>query len=175
MSVRSRVGRLLVVLLAAVCVLAGCSRESYADKIAVEGIGQVRQQGLSGLVVRLDVRNDTGHRLKLREASFEFHYVQEWVASLSLREELRVPPHFRGELPSAWRVRASAPGALRALKRKIAAGETGKIFVTAHVRGKGGPMGFKFSREMMPLSEFFNIFGIDIEDLKPYLEENRPC
>ena len=39
------------------------------------------------------------------------------------------------------------------------------------VEGRGGPASVKNSEEMVPLSEFLNIFGLSLQDVKNYLDE----
>ena len=45
------------------------------------------------------------------------------------------------------------------------------IGVSFAIEGRGGPARVKISREMMPLSEFLNIFGLSLQDVKNYLDE----
>ena len=45
------------------------------------------------------------------------------------------------------------------------------VAVSFAVEGRGGPASVKNSEEMVPLSEFLNIFGLSLQDVKNYLDE----
>ena len=57
------------------------------------------------------------------------------------------------------------------MTKKIREDDISKIGVSFAIEGRGGPAHVKISREMMPLSEFLNIFGLSLNDVKNYLEE----
>ena len=57
------------------------------------------------------------------------------------------------------------------MTKKIREDDISKIGVSFAIEGRGGPARIKISREMMPLSEFLNIFGLSLNDVKNYLEE----
>ena len=49
------------------------------------------------------------------------------------------------------------------------AGEIGQVAVSCRIRGRGGPVRVNISQEMMPLSDFLNIFGLTLQDVQNYL------
>ena len=45
----------------------------------------------------------------------------------------------------------------------------GQVAVSCRIRGRGGPVRVNISQEMMPLSDFLNIFGLTLQDVQNYL------
>ena len=91
------------------------------------------------------------------------------AALLPLHEHLR--RHARATPDRAaylWYGRTITWAELDAASDAFAARLVGISFA---VEGRGGPARVKISREMMPLSEFLNIFGLSLQDVKNYLDE----
>lgn len=162
-----------LLLLAVVLGMPSCRRaaERARRDIAVERIVEVARLGSAGAVVTLHVRNDSRRTLRLDEARFELFLAGGLAAEFRLHEPVRVAARTTADCRTVWRVRTEDPMAYYALQRKIRAGETARIEVSAHVAGRGGGFPVKFSCERMPLSEFLNTFGATIEDLENFLEE----
>lgn len=168
-------GRMLfyMLLFASVLSLGSCRRaiEKAQRNIRIEAVEKAERQGLSGAEIVLRVRNDTGYKLKLKKASLEVYYAEGLVTKVALRKEVEVPRRTTGSVTTLWRIRTSDPMALHVMTKKIREDDISKIGVSFAVEGRGGPAPVKISQQMMPLSEFLNIFGLSLDDVKNYLEE----
>ena len=168
-------GRMLfcILLLGVVLPLGSCRRmaEKAQRNIRLEAVEKARRQGLSGAEIVLRVKNGTGHKLKLEKASLTVYYAGGVVTKVALREPAEAPRRATASVTTLWRIRTSDPMALHVMTKKIREDDISKIGVSFAVEGRGGPARVKISREMMPLSEFLNIFGLSLNDVKNYLEE----
>lgn len=165
---------LYILLLSAVALsLGSCRRavEKARRNIRVEAVEKIERQGLTGAEVVLRVRNDTGYKLVLDNARLDIYYGRSRVGDISLREGVEVARHTAGSVSTLWRIRISDPLALYVLAKKIERNDLSEVAVSFSVEGRGGPAPVKISREMVPLSEFLNIFGLTMQDLKNYLKE----
>ena len=146
-------GRMLfcILLLGVVLPLGSCRRmaEKAQRNIRLEAVEKARRQGLSGAV----------------------YYAGRVVTKVALREPAEAPRRATASVTTLWRIRTSDPMALHVMTKKIREDDISKIGVSFAVEGRGGPARVKISREMMPLSEFLNIFGLSLNDVKNYLEE----
>lgn len=168
-------GRMLfcILLFSAVLPLGSCRRavEKAQRNIRLEAVEKAERQGLSGAEIVLRIKNDTGHKLKLEKASLTVFYAGGVVTKVALREPAEVPRRTTARVATLWRIRTSDPMALHVITKKIREDDISKIGVSFTVEGRGGPAPVKISQEMMPLSEFLNIFGLSMNDVKNYLEE----
>ena len=168
-------GRMLfcILLLGVVLPLGSCRRmaEKAQRNIRLEAVEKARRQGLSGAEIVLRVKNGTGHKLKLEKASLTVYYAGGVVTKVALREPAEAPRRATASVTTLWRIRTSDPMALHVMTKKIREDDISKIGVSFAIEGRGGPARVKISREMMPLSEFLNIFGLSLNDVKNYLEE----
>ena len=144
--------------------------EKAQRNIRLEAVEKARRQGLSGAEIVLRVKNGTGHKLKLEKASLTVYYAGGVVTKVALREPAEAPRRATASVTTLWRIRTSDPMALHVMTKKIREDDISKIGVSFAVEGRGGPARVKISREMMPLSEFLNIFGLS----KQLFEENYP-
>ena len=168
-------GRMLfcILLLWVVLPLGSCRRmaEKAQRNIRLEAVEKARRQGLSGAEIVLRIKNGTGHKLKLEKASLTVYYAGGVVTKVALREPAEAPRRATASVTTLWRIRTSDPMALHVMTKKIREDDISKIGVSFAIEGRGGPARVKISREMMPLSEFLNIFGLSLNDVKNYLEE----
>lgn len=168
-------GRMLfcILLLWVVLPLGSCRRmaEKAQRNIRLEAVEKARRQGLSGAEIVLRIKNGTGHKLKLEKASLTVYYAGGVVTKVALREPAEAPRRATASVTTLWRIRTSDPMALHVMTKKIREDDISKIGVSFAVEGRGGPARVKISREMMPLSDFLNIFGLSLNDVKNYLEE----
>ena len=140
-----------ILLLGVVLPLGSCRRmaEKAQRNIRLEAVEKARRQGLSGAEI------DAGGV----------------VTKVALREPAEAPRRATASVTTLWRIRTSDPMALHVMTKKIREDDISKIGVSFAVEGRGGPARVKISREMMPLSDFLNIFGLSLNDVKNYLEE----
>ena len=161
-------GRMLfcILLLGVVLPLGSCRRmaEKAQRNIRLEAVEKARRQGLSGAEIVLRIK-------KLEKASLTVYYAGGVVTKVALREPAEAPRRATASVTTLWRIRTSDPMALHVMTKKIREDDISKIGVSFAVEGRGGPARVKISREMMPLSEFLNIFGLSLNDVKNYLEE----
>lgn len=160
-------------LLALVLPMTSCRRatERALSKIRVEEVVKLERQGLSGAELVLRVKNATGHKLVLERAVLRIYYAENLVTSIALRGRVEVPRRSDGEITTLWRTRTSDPMALYVMRKKLAGGDLSRIAVSFSIEGRGGPAPVNISQEMMPLSDFLNIFGLSFDEVKTYLKE----
>lgn len=160
-------------LLALVLPMTSCRRatERALSKIRVEEVVKLERQGLSGAELVLRVKNATGHKLVLERAVLRIYYAENLVTSIALRGRVEVPRRSDGEITTLWRTRTSDPMALYVMRKKLAGGDLSRIAVSFSIDGRGGPAPVNISQEMMPLSDFLNIFGLSFDEVKTYLKE----
>lgn len=144
--------------------------ERIREKIRIEAVERAGLRGLTGLEVVLRVRNDTGCKLRLDEASFDLYLGTSFVAGIVLTEPVGVGRHMAESVATQWRLRISDPLAAYALVRRIGRGDLAAVTVSYAAVGRGGPMTVNILREKVPLSEFLNTFGVDSDELKNYIE-----
>lgn len=162
---------MLSLVLAAALSLGSCRRavERAAEKIRLEEIERVERQGLTGAEVVVRIANGTAHRLVLDDARVDVFYAGSRAVVATLREGVEVDSRTTQSVRTSWRLAISDPLALFALARKVAAGDISQVAVSVAAEGRGGPVPVNISREMVPLSEFLNTFGVTLEDVKNYL------
>ncbi|WP_295938273.1 hypothetical protein [uncultured Alistipes sp.] len=153
--------------------LSSCRKavEKARQNIRFEGIEKVERQGLTGVEIVARVMNNTGHKLVLETALLDVYYAGGRVASVILREPVEVQRRTHESFSSLWRIKISDPLAIYVMARKFQQNDISQIGVSFSVEGRGGPAPVRFSQEMMPLSEFLNIFGLSLQDVKNYLKE----
>ena len=161
-----------VLLSALVLPMSSCRRavEKARRNMRIEAVEKVERQGLSGAEVVVRVTNNTGYKVVLKQARVDVFYAGNLVTSVLLRKPVEVPRRTTGSVSSLWKMRTPDP-MLYALKKKLRQGEAARVGVSFSVEGRGGPSPVKISEQMMPLSEFLNIFGLSLQDVKNYLEE----
>ena len=162
---------LLGLLLAATLPLGSCGRavERARERIRLEAVESVRRLGFSGAEAVVRVRNDSRGRLVLREADLEFFLGGRPVLSARLHRQVEVPRRTTERVVTRWRLQILDPMALPVLTGRLRAGEIGQVAVSCRIRGRGGPVRVNISQEMMPLSDFLNIFGLTLQDVQNYL------
>lgn len=163
---------LILLLAAAVLPMSSCRRavEKARRNIRFEAVERVTRQGLTGAEVVVRVTNDTGYKLVLDDARIDIFYDGGRVGTILLREGVEVPRRTSGSVTTRWQLKISDPLALYVLAKKVRAGDISQVTVSYAVEGRGGPAPVKISREGVPLSEFLNIFGITLQDVKNYLK-----
>ncbi len=163
---------LLYMVLLAVALLAGSCRravEKARENIKIEAVEKVERIGLTGANLTMRVRNDTNYKLQLDRAQLGVFYADARVVTVVLRDPVVVERQAVQSVTTTWQLKVSDPLALYVLLRKLDKDEMDQIFVSYMVEGRGGPMPVNLSREMQPLSEFLNTFGVTLQDVKNYL------
>lgn len=163
---------LIALLLAATLPTVSCRRavERAREKIRIEAVEPVRRMGFSGAELIVLVENGTRYRLSLREARFDLFYAGRRVVTFLLHGEVEVPRRTTERVVTRWKMNVSDPLAYLALSGRLRAGDISRVAVSCEIVGRGGPARVNISHEMMPLSDFLNIFGLKFQDLKNYLE-----
>lgn len=160
-----------LLLLGAAVSVTSCRRavEKAQRNIRFEGIEKVERQGLTGAEVVVRVKNDTGYKLLLDDARVDVFYAGGRVATISLREGVEVQRRTTGPVSTRWQLKIADPLALYVLAKKVQSNDISQVAVSYAADGRGGPAPVKISREMVPLSDFLNIFGMTLQDVKNYL------
>lgn len=163
---------LIGLLLAATLPMASCRRaaEKAREKIRIEAVESVQRMGFSGAEAVVHVKNGTRYRLALQEARFDIFYSDRRVVTFRLHEAVEVPRRTTGRVVTRWKMSVPDPLAYLALSGRLRAGDISRVAVSCEIVGRGGPARVNISHEMMPLSDFLNIFGLKFQDLKNYLE-----
>ena len=163
---------ILMLALAAVLPLGSCRRavERTVEKIRLEEIERVERRGVTGAEVVVRIANGTAHRLVLDRARVDVFYAGSRAAAATLREGVEVAPRTTRSVETSWAVSISDPLAPFALVRRLSADDVSQIAVSVSAEGRGGPVPVNISREMVPLSEILNTFGVTLQDVKNYLK-----
>ena len=162
-----------ILLTAMVLPMVSCRRavEKARRNIRLEAVEKVERKGMGGAEAVVRVKNGTGYKLVLERAKVDLFYAGSRVMSITLHGRVEVPRRTTGSFTSLWRVRTTDPMAYYVMVKKILADDISQVAVSFAVEGRGGPASVKNSEEMVPLSEFLNIFGLSLQDVKNYLDE----
>ena len=163
----------LLLLLAVLCaVLPSCRRvaEKAGEKIRIEEVERVSGRGVTGAEIVVRVVNDSRYKIALERASLDLYMGQSCACSAELLQPVEVARRTTASVATQWRIRIVDPLALYAVVRRVQRNDITQIGVSFSVEGHGGPLPVNFSREKMPLSEFLNTFGVDLQELKNYFE-----
>lgn len=160
--------RHLTYLLAAVLLLlplGGCSdlARRTAEKIRIEGVGRVRTQGFTRLLLELHATNGTGRNLRLQEATVELYApgTAEPAATAVLLEPLLLRRRTTETLATKWRIDYAQALGWLPLLGALGRGDLDGWEVTFRLRGRYGPVSRNISRERIPVSDFLRTFEID--------------
>ncbi len=162
-----------ILLTAMVLPMVSCRRavEKARRNIRLEAVEKVERKGMGGAEAVVRVKNGTGYKLVLERAKVDLFYAGSRVMSIILHGRVEVPRRTTGSFTSLWRVRTTDPMAYYVMVKKIREDDISQVAVSFAVEGRGGPASVKNSEEMVPLSEFLNIFGLSLQDVKNYLDE----
>ncbi|MCM1300164.1 MAG: hypothetical protein NC250_03425 [Alistipes senegalensis] len=163
-----------VLLLLAVAValsFGSCRRaaERAAQKIHIDAVERIERKGLTGAEAVLRITNGTGYKLELQRADFTLYYAGRRVGTIRLHEGIEVGKRTVESVVTRWKVAVDDPIALLLTGRALQADDPSQLSVSCIVEGRGGPARINIDREKMPLSDFLNIFGITLQDVKKYL------
>lgn len=154
---------------------ASCRRavEKARENIRVEAVEKIERKGLTGAEVVLRVKNGTGYKLMLKNARMDVYYSGSRVGDIRLREGVEVPRRTTASVQMEWQLRIADPLALYVLTKRIRENDFSQVTVSYAVEGRGGPAPVNISRDMVPLSEFLNIFGLTLQDVSNYLNPKK--
>lgn len=163
--VRKLLDRLLclVVLLFVVGVAYGepCHRDER--RVVCEGVARVTHLSSSGMNLWLVIDNATPHRLSIVRGEVHIAINGSVVASISLRDKVRIPRRSCGEVLLPLRFRSYSPHPVWQIVRQVLRGEDSSITISYNIRGGAGLVRRTFSAESIAVSEFFDTFAISRE------------
>lgn len=145
--------------------------EKARRNIRIEAVEKVERRGLTAAEIVVRVMNNTGYKLRLDEASFDLYYGPSRAGTVLLREGVEVARHTTCSVATLWQLKVADPLALYVLSKKFRENDLSQVAVSFTLKGRGGPAPVNISRERVPLSEFLNIFGLELQDVKNYLKE----
>ena len=159
-----------ILLTAMVLPMVSCRRavEKARRNIRLEAVEKVERKGMGGAEAVVRVAFWAGGFLYGKGQNMQTRVA---VMSIILHGRVEVPRRTTGSFTSLWRVRTTDPMAYYVMVKKIREDDISQVAVSFAVEGRGGPASVKNSEEMVPLSEFLNIFGLSLNDVKNYLEE----
>ncbi len=159
---------LFLLLVAAVAMTPSCRKmaDEARENVKLEAIESIKLRGLSAVDATVRIKNDTDYTLALNSANVTLYYGDDAVARATLSEGVELAGHTTASLHTSWRLKILSPLTLYVVARKALAGDISQMTLSGTVEGRGGPMPVKISREKMPLSEFLDIFGLTMDDLK---------
>ena len=160
-----------ILLTAMVLPMVSCRRavEKARRNIRLEAVEKVERKGMGGAEAVGRVKNGTGYKLVLERAKVDLFYAGSRVMSIILHGRVEVPRRTTGSFTSLWRVRTTDPMAYYVMVKKIREDDISQVAVSFAVEGRGGPASVKNSEEMVPLSEFLNIFGLSLRRLTTFI------
>lgn len=147
--------------------------ENAARKIRIEAVEEFKLRGLTGAEMVLRVVNDTRHKLVLNQAEFSLYYNRSRAATVRLHESVEVGKRTTERVATRWKLKTDDPLAMLLIAREIHANDPSQIYVSYAIDGRGGPARVNIAREMVPLSEFLNIFGITLQDVQQYVRPHE--
>lgn len=152
---------------------ASCRRavEKARRNIRIEAVERIERHGLTAAEIVVRVANGTGYKLQLDEAELDLYYAGSRVGTVRLREGVEVARRTTASVATWWQLKIADPLALYVLTKKLRENDLSQVTVSFAVKGRGGPAPVNISQERMPLSDFLNIFGIGLQDVKNYLKE----
>ena len=153
----------LTVLLLTVCVSYASPCHRSERRVTCEGVANVTHLSSSGMNLWLNICNDTAHRLTISRGEVDILINDKVVATISLRERVRVPRRSRGEVLFPLRFRSYGHLAAWQVLRLVLRDEDKAIAISYNVRGGVGLMRRTFSAENIAVSEFFDTFAINRE------------
>lgn len=157
-----------MVVMSVVCLVMMSCHEAINDaqhQIQIEGIEQVRQRGLSVLDLTLKISNKTDYRLVVKSLTFSLTTSESPFLTAELTDKLKVEKQFVGEVKCRFRLRNANRMAVYAWVRKVRRGKMPPTYISFSLRGRGGLLPVKISREKCEVSEFLNIFGLSKDDV----------
>lgn len=163
----------LFLLLALTLPMSSCRRaaEKARKNIRIEALEKFERHGMTAADVVVRVMNNTGYKLVLDKASIDVFFNGSRVGTITLSEGVEVMRRTTQSVATRWQIRLSDPLALYVMIKKIEAGDLSQISLSYAAEGRGGPAPVKISREMVPVSEILNTFGLTLQDLGKYLKE----
>lgn len=163
--------RVVVALLCA-ALLSSCGGriDELREGVRLGGVERVTQHGTAGADLDVRVTNTTPRRVTVKAAEIEIFSGGHLLGGIVLHDKVHIPGRSDGVVSLRWKLRFADRMNLYRLKRKILRGETSDIRINYRVKGRCGLLGANISAQGVGLSEFLNIFGIDTEELKKYLE-----
>lgn len=157
----------------AVCAgMTSCRRklEKARENICVEAVERVGMRGLTELDVVLRLRNDTGYKLVLDKASLDIFMGPSFVVGAELCDPVTAERHTTQSIATRWRLRISDPFTLYAFARRIRQQQIASVAVDCAAEGRCGPVPLNIFRGKVPLYEFLNTFGVELEELQNLFE-----
>ena len=143
--------------------------ERAAQKIHIDALERIERKGLTGAEAVLRITNGTGYKLEVQRADFTLYYAGQRVGTIRLHEGIEVGKRTVESIATRWKISIDNPIALLLAGRALQADDPSQITVSCLIEGRGGPARVNIEREKMPLSDFLNIFGTTLQDVKKYL------
>lgn len=153
----------LMALLLTACVSYASPCHRAERRVTCEGVANVTHLSSSGMNLWLNICNDTAHRLTISRGDVDILINDKVVATISLRERVRIPRRSRGEVLLPLRFRSYGHLAAWQILRQVLRGEDTTVAISYNVRGGAGVMRRTFSAENIAISEFFDTFAINRE------------
>lgn len=153
----------LVSLLFTVSISYALPCHSAGRRVAVEGVSRVTHLSSSGVNLWLDVSNERCHRLVVSRGEVDIAINGVRVATIALRERVRVARRSSGEVLLPLRFRSYSPLPVLQVLREVLRGEVEGVTISYKIRGGVGIVRRTFSAENIAISEFFDNFAISRE------------
>lgn len=153
----------LVALLVTVCVSYASPCHRAERRVTCEGVAGVTHLSSSGMNLWLKISNETTHRLTISRGEVDILINDQVVATISLRERVRIPRRSRGEVLLPLRFQSYGHLAAWQILRQVLRGDDKAIAISYNVRGGAGLIRRTFSAENIAISEFFDTFAINRE------------
>ena len=167
---------LVVILFAATIAMTSCrsvvenSIENIKEQVSIESIDKVNINGFTSIDLLTSVRNDSRHKLLLKSGELTLYYNKGVIGELTLKAPVELDKRTSKQLLSQWGLSLNNPFSLIAVGNKINKGDINNLFVSFSMSGRFGIYPLNLSEEMVPLSHFLAIFGIENDELKNILQ-----
>lgn len=132
-------------------------------KVECEGVARVSHLSSSGVNLWLMVSNSTPHRLVISRGELEIAIDGEHVATITLRDKVRIARKSHSEVLLPLRFRSHCAVPVWHILRQVVGDSERNITITYEVRGGTGCIRRTFSGENVDVCEFFDTFAINRE------------
>ncbi len=147
--------------IAAVVALVGCLSScaaSLSDKLSIESYQNLEILGFSGANVDLGIRNESCHKIKLKECQLTLREGSKQIATVTLKEGFEIPKRTSLSLhPTTWKFsEVNALAAMSAASKIFDNSKNGDFVVDIEGRAKVKFINRDFDLPNVPLQSLLN-------------------
>lgn len=153
--------RFIIVLLA-LCTLNGCQRkmDQLLEQIAIEGVEGISGSPLQGMVLSLNVRNDSSNQIQVQSGEAKLYYMDNYICMVQMLEPFVVPKHHHGPLPLKLSLSMDNPLKGLMIIQRLGKGDYSGFTCTLEAKIKIGALGRCLRLDNIQLDDLLKKLGI---------------